>query len=159
ADEQAVLGLVDLYLAVLDDHAYRIRQPPDPAGDVGGRRRPGTAGPRLVLHPDLVRADADAVLVPLHEVDVQAFRMIHPAAQVVVVAQRGARGPDVDCVKVMTVVEQYDQVRDAAEHEVLVGGDALELPPGPERDADRAAGGRDPLRPVVGQHDVRVAAQ
>src|SRR5882724_1975097 len=51
ADDEPLLGLLDLYLAVLDHHADRVRQTPDSAGDVGGRCGPGTAGPCLVLHP------------------------------------------------------------------------------------------------------------
>src|SRR5579859_5041119 len=92
ADDQPALGLVDLYLTFLHDHADRVRQVPDPTGDVGGRGTPGTAGSRLVLHPHLVGTNADAVLVPLHVVDVQTFRMIDLLAQLLVVAQGSPRG-------------------------------------------------------------------
>ncbi len=154
-----MLGLLDLYLALPDDHADRVRQVPDSAGDVGGCRGSGTACPGFVLHPHLVGADADAVLVALHVVDVQAFRVIQLPAQFLVVTQRRTLGLDVDRIKVLVVIKQHDQVCHSTEHEVLFVGDSLELPSGAERDADRAAGGRNPLRPVVGQDRVRVGPQ
>src|SRR6185437_6558044 len=104
ADDEPVAGLLDLYLAFLDDDADRVWQAPDTARDVCGCGGSGATGPRFVLHPDLVRADAHAVLVSLHEVDVQALRVIEPETQFLVIAQCGAHSFDVDSVKVLAIV-------------------------------------------------------